>query len=77
MAHFAVVKLSFIMEDESFGLLYFPCEINCNVFYKRGKMAIISDERDLGSGIVLHYRSLRNINYKPKSVAQSNSRSLN
>ena len=63
MAHFAVVKLSFIMEDASFSLLYFPCEINCNVFYKRGKMAIIiSDERDLGSGIVLHYRSLQNIN---------------
>ena len=53
MAHFAVVKLSFIMGDTGFGLLYFPCEINCNVFYKRGKMAIIiSDERDLGSGIV-------------------------
>ena len=48
MAHFAVVKT---LEDASFGLLYFPCEINCNVFYKRGKMAIIiSDERDLGSG---------------------------
>ena len=64
MAHFAVVKLSFIMEGASFGLLYFSCETNCNVFYKRGKMAIIiSDERDLVSGIVLHYRSLRNINY--------------
>ena len=72
MAHFAVVKT---LEDASFGLLYFPYEINCNVFYKRGKMAIIiSDERDLGSGIVLHYR---NINYKPKSVAQSNSRRFN
>ena len=75
MAHFAVVKT---LEDASFGLLYFPCEINCNVFCKRSKMAIImSDERDLGSGIVLHYRSFQNINYKPKSVAQSNSRRLN
>ena len=41
----------------------------------------LSDERDLGgdlgSGIVLHYRSLQNINNKSKSVAQSNSRSLN
>ena len=78
VVHFAVVKLSFIMEDARLGLLYFPSELDCNVVYKRCKMAIIIlDERDLGSGIVLHYRSLRNINYKPKSVAQSNSRSLN
>ena len=56
MAHFAVVKLSFIMKYANFGLLYFPCEMNCSVLYKRGKMTIIiSGERDLGSGIVLHY----------------------
>ena len=38
---------------------------------------IIPDERDLESGIVLHYRSLLDIDYKPKPVLQSNLRVLN
>ena len=35
------------------------------------------DERDLERGIVLHYRSLRNVNFTQKSVAQSDSCILN
>ena len=72
MAHFAIIKLSYIMEDK------FWSTVIAMYLYIRSKMAIIiSDEHDLGSGIVLHYRSLQNINFKPKSVAQSNSQSLN
>ena len=41
------------------------------------KPPITSDEGDLESGIVLHYRSLRQINCKLKLVAQSNSCVMN
>ena len=80
MAHFAVVKLSYIMEDTSFGLLStFPVKLTAMYLYKRSKMAIIiSDERDLGSGIVLYYRSLQKSTLSQnQSVAQSNSHNLN